>query len=505
MSSVSCLVCHGSGKSCPKRKNKIWTSFWIPSRAISPKGAWLTTHACESGLRTLLIPKKNIWSAFGPKSLNWSMTNGMKDTFTESTCLSTASWAKHCNMHYLKSSPLLMNQLLCIRILASSSDSSITQTVLKDLLYFLEFMLLKDFWSKNLFAIPSTFFTLTERIGTYFLLCSEDFTDDILISARMLMAFPNSHKLPYDYMVTEVILGEMFALPTPRHLDVFYGSLILELCKLQPQSFPQVVSIFQISNSNDSYCLQLAQSVELLFSRLDIMNGACIDRFSTWFAYHLSNFQFRWQWDDWTPALTMDPLHPKPKFIRETLIRCMRLSFHGKVVEMVPESFAPLIPELPEPINKYADEDDGCAEREVIRELVNQVTTKKNENILEILKKLSDEDAATPIKVEVFANVLLNYASQSFSHLFAALGRYRAQLQALCINEECHGALLKALFGVWKKHPQLLGVAVEKFLKAEIVDCHSVAKWIFSDEMSGELMKWVSISIGTCLISSSLL
>lgn len=246
------------------------------------------------------------------------------------------------------------------------------------------------------------------------------------------------------------------------------------------------------------------------------MNGACIDRFCTWFAYHLSNFQFRWHWEDWAPALTMDPLHPKPKFIRETLIRCMRLSYHGKVVEMVPESFKPLLPEVPEAINKYADAgDEADAEREVVRQLLSILTQSKSDpskvtEVIGVLRSLSEEDEATPLKVEVFSNVLLNYSSQSFSHLFAALGRYRSQLQALTINDECQMALLKTLFNVWRKHqqvwylsvplylivscdiyPQLLVVAVEKFLKADIVDCHSVANWIFSPEMSKEIMKYV--------------
>nr|CAD7262474.1 unnamed protein product [Timema shepardi] len=300
--------------------------------------------------------------------------------------------------------------------------------------------------------------------------------------AAHLLNFPYKLKIPLDYAIVEVIFAELFHMPSPRYLEIVYGSILIELCKLQPSTMPQV----------------LAQATEILFMRIDTMNTACFDRFVNWFSYHLSNFQFRWSWEDWESCLQLDPEHPRPKFIREVLLKCLRLSYHQRIKEMMPPSYEALLPAKPDPKFKYAEEGAGSLPgTTTAHQLVVSIRQKCSpEEVLNVLKDLPnprpDDEADSrfnPLKIDVFVQTLLNLGSKSFSHSFAAISKFHYVFKILAEYEEPQICILRNMFELWHNHHQMMCVLIDKMLKTLIIECSAVANWIFSKEMTGEFTK----------------
>lgn len=302
--------------------------------------------------------------------------------------------------------------------------------------------------------------------------------------ASQLLSFPYKNKIPLEYCIVEVIFSELFHMPTPRYLDICYGSIMIELCKLQPSTMPQV----------------LAQATEILFMRIDSMNTSCFDRFVNWFSYHLSNFQFRWSWEDWDSCLVLEPEHPRPKFIQEVLQKSLRLSYYERIKEMMPESYERLLPAQPLPNYKYTSEEAAslpgtaaahklvvairqkCTPEEVLNELKDLPNPRDTENDMV-------ESTFNPLKIDVFVQTLLNLGSKSFSHTFAAISKFHYVFKQLADSEEGQICVLHNVFELWSNHQQMMVVIVDKLLKTQVVECSSVATWVFSKEMSSEFTK----------------
>ncbi|KAL7073953.1 hypothetical protein ACQ4LE_006244 [Meloidogyne hapla] len=299
-----------------------------------------------------------------------------------------------------------------------------------------------------------------------------------------LLVYYRKDVIPLNYMITEVIFSQLFRLPKSPHSEIFYGSLLIELCRSQSNSMPQV----------------LAMAAELLFQRVDTMQIICIDRFVDWFSFHLSNFEYRWSWSDWAECVEFDSLHPKRIFVREVIDRCLRLSYHKKLVELLPNEFGPVIPD--EPLISYVLDDEGHPAFSKAEQFKGLITKRaKDDEILALLtennvnedeqieeKKIYAEDSFA-----VFFAVLLKLASKTLTHSFAAMTRYHTTLTTLTNNNEAmQSIILRTLYDSWSLNKQMMTVLVDKMIKMNILEPAIVQAWVFSEEMKIEFKRtWV--------------
>jgi len=305
--------------------------------------------------------------------------------------------------------------------------------------------------------------------------------------ASRLQAVFDPKKIPLNYVLVECIFGDMFRLPLPPNHLVFYTSLFIELCKLQPAKMPQV----------------LALATDMLFERLDTMNITCVDRFVNWFSHHLSNFQFTWSWDEWTGCLDDDLALPRPKFIKEVLEKCMRLAYHKKIVDMMPAKYEVLFPVEPKFKFKYQivpgsskqDHMGITTSQRIISSIQNKCSDEDMIALLEEIVPSTNLNGASVEncdvqRIELFTHSLLYLAKKSFSHSFSGLSKFHKVFKWITAEDSNKKpVILQVVKDAWQRHNQMVVVLVEKMLRLQIVDCVSVVQWIFSNEMAADFTR----------------
>ncbi|EUB60777.1 Nuclear cap-binding protein subunit [Echinococcus granulosus] len=198
-----------------------------------------------------------------------------------------------------------------------------------------------------------------------------------IMCARTLLNLQTRAKLALDYMIVEAIFADIFRLPKPpvRHGNLlFYASLLIQLCNEAVNTIPLV----------------LAQATGILFERLDSMKPVCIARFVEWFSFHLTNYQLKWSWRDWSLALGEPVMSPRRWFISETLCRLVRYSYYENVKQRLPRSFYCLLPPQPGPINPY-DKASTAQRRIFIRVLEAFHQRHSSDDLLNLIRRLASQ------------------------------------------------------------------------------------------------------------------
>lgn len=285
---------------------------------------------------------------------------------------------------------------------------------------------------------------------------------------------PNEPHYSLEDLIIESAFSEMLTLPEPLYKNVYYHALIMEMCKQNPSDIAPA----------------LGRAVHCLYARVEQMDPECMYRFYDVFAHHLSNFNFAWNWKNWSSAMEENGLHPKLVFIRETLEKELRLSYYERVKTSLPDDMAGVFIdgpptanftyELPNhPLNQAASAVTRVlrsrGDEAAVLEAAGDIT-----NALPDLTEAQQQD----ITRDVVTQCMLMLGSKSFSHVLNIIERNLQLLQhsnASTARSRRHTVLIVAEF--WKHNPQFMSILLDRLLNYRVIDPMAIISWLFGAEI----------------------
>ncbi|KAI0662877.1 cap binding protein 80-PB [Cubamyces menziesii] len=283
--------------------------------------------------------------------------------------------------------------------------------------------------------------------------------------------------------ILETILGSTFMLPESTYKAIYYIALITELCKSSPQTVGPAVG----------------KSIRRLYALLaDGLDVEVAHRFAEWFAVHMSNFGFQWVWKEWIPDLVLVPQHPKRTFMRRAVEFEIRLSYHDRILRILPEPMREpdaqvISAEAPGPDYEY--DEPTHPHHESAQSILNLIRGRaKPEDVMSHLESLRNSLMETTENVDsvlrsILVQSLLHIGSRSFSHFLNAIERYLPLLRNLAAgqistngnaNLEARTDIMSAVAKFWRNSRHMINIVFDKLMQYQIVDPTDVVAWTFT-------------------------
>lgn len=280
---------------------------------------------------------------------------------------------------------------------------------------------------------------------------------------------------PEDIAV-DAVFSQIFTLPAPEHKLVYYHSIITEACKLAPGAIAP----------------SLGRAIRFLFRHVDVMDMELNYRFMDWFAHHLSNFDFRWKWSEWSDEANFQIIHPRKAFIIGALDKEVRLSFAKRIRETLPPEWPNLISEAKEkdtPDFKY--ESDQAPYAPEGRQLLQLLKKKASEDeIQEVVNKIHEQAAEHQVpdvlipSTDAYVTCICYIGSKSLSHVLSCIERCKERLLAIGpASENARKQIISSVADYWKDQPGIAVNIVDKLLNYTILSPMCVVQWALSDRL----------------------
>ncbi|GAB0492209.1 hypothetical protein MMPV_003470 [Pyropia vietnamensis] len=259
----------------------------------------------------------------------------------------------------------------------------------------------------------------------------DNFTTAHVRAASGLLALPSVltgvEPSTVDAAVVEGVLSCLLTVPSPSPPAVYYGCVFMDLCKARESRLP----------------IKLLAAVEALFMEASSLTPESFDRLTEWFAYHLSHFGYKWNWDDW--AVYADPVMVekfphRATFCRDVLARCVRASYVARIQRELPKEMGFFFPPAAAPSDAHFLSDEAAVELQ--KHLLKIVTGRRHLPPAQVAAWLSSRLPTTsdgPLtgrrartwQLVILARSLLRAGCKTLSHFDTVAERYVELLREL--------------------------------------------------------------------------
>jgi len=301
----------------------------------------------------------------------------------------------------------------------------------------------------------------------YFLHTMHFFEGDRVECAKRLA---RSMPLKYSYEISlcETIFGQMLRLPTSEYKTLMYSTLMVDLCKLI-----------------GTFSRPIFACMKECFSRIHFMDQFLVQRLAEWLAYHVSNYNFQWPWERWAHVLEAPDPDLQKRFCRDVMARMVRLSYYDRVIEVLPDSFKPLMPPKPQcqplpGLGAPSDDLEGIWAAKAV-DLIRKKTT--DEQLDDWMKQHSIE-AVLGGRIQLckmLLRALLVAGQKTYSHMIIALERYYGPLAALVQEggQEAQTACMDTIWQVWSQNIQRASMVIDRMMTLRLISAKAVVSWVF--------------------------
>lgn len=321
--------------------------------------------------------------------------------------------------------------------------------------------------------------------------------------AKLLVGMAEELMVDCSPLFAEVLLSLLLTLPSPKHKQMYYASVIIDMCKVVT-SFPPA----------------LEKALNSLFGRLPRLDVHLADRLARWLGFHISHFSFslapfEHSWgevlssvakpEDATAAATAAALDSRARFVRRTLEHSMRLSYIERVERELPSAFAPYL--APRPVGRLGWDQPGEGDLQpdspasLSAALLGKLRTKLPAS--DVTAWVDNELGTHPMRTELVVHTMLHAGSKSVSHLEKLLDKYAWLLAHVAGDARGKTLVVGAACAYWQASPQMRSMLCLKLMEHHLVDPAAILSYAFSPagrptlvdasgwELVDDVLEWV--------------